>query len=794
MSDMRANRDPNTARRLELILQQIDALPTLSTVAVRILALAGDPDADVRSVATLIESDPALSARIIAWNRRADLGVRTADLSVQRAVSLMGLDAVRAAMLSIEVFDLFRPLPAEALDNDLQAGQQRATPIDRASLWRHCLAVACAAELLVQNHRDTLNTIKPSEAYICGLLHDLGKLALDALLPRAYARVASISDERASDIADIERRVLGLDHHAAGKRLAEHWGLPHTLQDVMWLHNQPLASLPDLPHRRLVSLITLSDALARQLGIGWSGNHAPLADLRQLCADAGADHSRVEGLYTELHRRVAERAATLGLADEPTRDVVVESIAEANRQLGRLARTLEERAAGADALDKALTAVTGFHARVRERRTLGGAMSEIARSLCTTLDARLCAFVWQERGEPRWLLHRLNSAGNLLDNRSIDPPPGDPIADPDGATPPRATLLEECLPGGRLDIRNAPILGWLARQIGETPTEDGALGLIPLVSAFGPPTVVLHDGRRLDEAMGDSGAAALVATWAGAIAAASQHDGARRLGEKLAEANKRLAEAQSAMVEAHSMARLRELAAGAAHEMNNPLTIISGNSQLLARRHTADTDRQAIGAIVGASEKLSDLITSLHLFAAPPQPRRVPTDLKGVVLRAAQAARARFESMPATKVVAQPLPALEMRFEQPLPAVRIDADQMHQVLVELLLNAYQSTPRTAIEVRVHVDPLDDRLMITVRDDGVGMSQHTIAHAFDPFFSERPAGRGTGLGLARARRLVDLHGGELALTSRPGDGARATIALPDWRARAGTGERPSTQAA
>jgi signal transduction histidine kinase len=93
----------------------------------------------------------------------------------------------------------------------------------------------------------------------------------------------------------------------------------------------------------------------------------------------------------------------------------------------------------------------------------------------------------------------------------------------------------------------------------------------------------------------------------------------------------------------------------------------------------------------------------------------------------------------------------------------------------------QAQARKQIEVRVHVDSLDDRLLISVRDDGVGMPEHTLNHAFDPFFSDRSAGRGAGLGLARARRLVDLHSGELRLESTPGEGTTAHVALPEWRA-------------
>src|SRR5690606_35106471 len=132
--------------------------------------------------------------------------------TIERAVVMLGMETVRSALLSVEVYRALEP-----------EGAPRAGVLDRSELWRHCLAVACASELIAERHRSALGPWKPKEAFLAGLLHDLGKLVLDRVLPRAYARVVEIVDTRQADIADIERKVLGLDHHTAGKRLAEHW-------------------------------------------------------------------------------------------------------------------------------------------------------------------------------------------------------------------------------------------------------------------------------------------------------------------------------------------------------------------------------------------------------------------------------------------------------------------------------------------------------------------------------------------------------------------------------------------
>src|SRR3954469_22428328 len=110
MSDLRE-------KRVELILQQLEELPTLPAVAVRVLQITSSESADTQEVVRLIESDPSLTARILQLVHRAEVGVRGEVTSVERAVVLLGFEAVRSAVLAISVFETFReadkPLPSQ---------------------------------------------------------------------------------------------------------------------------------------------------------------------------------------------------------------------------------------------------------------------------------------------------------------------------------------------------------------------------------------------------------------------------------------------------------------------------------------------------------------------------------------------------------------------------------------------------------------------------------------------------------------------------------------------------------
>jgi signal transduction histidine kinase len=256
-----------------------------------------------------------------------------------------------------------------------------------------------------------------------------------------------------------------------------------------------------------------------------------------------------------------------------------------------------------------------------------------------------------------------------------------------------------------------------------------------------------------------------------------------RLAEQLVDASRVVAEAQNRMAESQSMARLGQFAAGAAHEMNNPLAVISGRSQMLASRLGDSPDAADARAVADAAGRLSELITSLHLLADAPAPAPVATDPAELAREAAEAAEQRVKVPGRVEVTSATTgPAL------------LDRRMVRTILIELVANALEASPDGKVRVRIEPAPPDNRLIgdwlrISVEDQGPGMSSTTLQHAFDPFFSEKPAGRRTGLGLTRARRLAEAMGGRVALRSEQGRGTTATLEFP-----LGGSEAPRLEAA
>src|SRR5688572_525635 len=199
---MPQTQDQERASRIELILRQVDTLPTLSAIATRLLEIAGAEDADLDRIVEIIESDPAMTARMLGLCRRADKGLGDRITTVRRAVVMLGLEAVQAAALSVAVYDLMEQWAPSAEDRLAPKGATFSPgTFDRERFCRYPVADARASQLIADAHPDLL--IKPDEAFVAGLLHGLGKLVLDLILPRSYSRVIGLAERRQTSSAEI---------------------------------------------------------------------------------------------------------------------------------------------------------------------------------------------------------------------------------------------------------------------------------------------------------------------------------------------------------------------------------------------------------------------------------------------------------------------------------------------------------------------------------------------------------------------------------------------------------------
>ncbi len=228
-----------------------------------------------------------------------------------------------------------------------------------------------------------------------------------------------------------------------------------------------------------------------------------------------------------------------------------------------------------------------------------------------------------------------------------------------------------------------------------------------------------------------------------------------------------IAAARGRLAQSEKLAALGQLATAIAHEVRNPLAVIRSAAQGIAETAPA-TDaatRRACGFITDEIDRLSSVVTSLLAFARPPQLQARAVRVPELIERAATLAH-------------EELDARAVRFVRDaaadLPAVRGDPDLICQVLLGLLSNGAEAAGAGG-EVRLEARAADGRVELAVTDSGPGVPAELRERVFEPFFTTRP--RGTGLGLAVARQIVEAHGGQIEVGDRRGGGARFTIRLP-----------------
>jgi two-component system NtrC family sensor kinase len=226
------------------------------------------------------------------------------------------------------------------------------------------------------------------------------------------------------------------------------------------------------------------------------------------------------------------------------------------------------------------------------------------------------------------------------------------------------------------------------------------------------------------------------------------------------------------LLQAEKMAALGQTISGVAHELNNPLATILSWAERLAEKTLDTSSRRGVEVILGEADRAARIVRNLLTFARKRQSTRTMVDLNQIV--ADTLALRAYEHQLANIAVTTALAA-------GLPQVFADPHQIQQVLLNLVINAEQAmlsaNGRGALVIRTWHDGDADSVVLEVSDDGPGVPVDMKTKIFDPFFTTKEVGKGTGLGLTVAYAIVQEHGGDIRVDSRPGRGASFVVELP-----------------
>lgn len=252
-------------------------------------------------------------------------------------------------------------------------------------------------------------------------------------------------------------------------------------------------------------------------------------------------------------------------------------------------------------------------------------------------------------------------------------------------------------------------------------------------------------------------------------------DYSESLEEKVTNRTIELEKAHDDLLQAGKMAAIGELASGVAHEINNPIAIISGYAEDLMDKIKAGGVEQSwraqtlatLSTITAQAERCMDITSSLLNFARKQAIFASPVNISSVILAAQELARHKADGKNIRML---------NEFDPAMPLINSDINLIEQALVNIYSNAVDAIKESgSITTKTLIE--NDRVSVSIIDDGVGIPHDVVPKIFDPFFTTKPVGKGTGLGLSLCRRLVERLKGNIRVESEPGRGTVFTVTLP-----------------
>lgn len=241
---------------IETKLARATTLPVLPKVVVQVINLLDRADVGSKEYERLISQDSALTAKILRTANSALFGGGGRITSLQRALSILGINTMRSICMTVAF---------QSVVQSKQLTKRFCVP----AYWQHSLSTACAAKILAALSR----CAAPDEAFIAGLLHDIGKLAISILLPDEANCIHALVETTGLSYLDAERKQIQLDHQIIGKMAIERWGLPGVYIPPVASHHS--TETVDFDESPLVACVQIANSLAHDIGFGFGPQGYP---------------------------------------------------------------------------------------------------------------------------------------------------------------------------------------------------------------------------------------------------------------------------------------------------------------------------------------------------------------------------------------------------------------------------------------------------------------------------------------------------------------------------------------
>jgi len=274
-------------------LAKIGDIATLPEVTLRVIEIVENPRSTARDLHEVIKTDPALSSKILKVVNSSFYGLPGQIASVDRAIVMLGLSAVKNIAIAASMARLFK---SDKLTEEYSA----------ADLWKHSVAVAVASRALA---RAAGNQTGAEEVFLAGLIHDLGMLAERQTCGDMFTDVIRKCSAGEGAFVTLEDQIIGANHQSFGEALCAKWKFPKHLRAVVGNHHDPSRVSPEF--KKMVTLVHVADVLACQLELGFNLSAKDEPILPDDLATIGIDDAQLEEIRAELPEATDAAEATL---------------------------------------------------------------------------------------------------------------------------------------------------------------------------------------------------------------------------------------------------------------------------------------------------------------------------------------------------------------------------------------------------------------------------------------------------------------------------------------------------
>ncbi len=235
---------------LQKAMSKVTEISSLPEITTKIVAVVENPSATAHDMHEIVKTDPALATKVLKVVNSAFYGLPSQIASLDRAIVMLGLSAVKNIALAASLSRMFK-------------GDALSSNFSLRDLWRHCIGVGVCAKMLAKVSKAAAT----DELFVGGLVHDMGLLVMQQLFPDKLRMVADKCFKEPLNFCEAERQTIGADHEAFGLALATKWKFPPLLRNAIAYHHDAAALQAD--YQRPVAIITIADTLVAQQQIGF---------------------------------------------------------------------------------------------------------------------------------------------------------------------------------------------------------------------------------------------------------------------------------------------------------------------------------------------------------------------------------------------------------------------------------------------------------------------------------------------------------------------------------------------